>query len=322
MAQALADVYQPVKMNYELLGNQVAAHPLAPDPAPRRRSRAALAGVASAARSDPAAGGRGGGADREPPPRPRRPPLSGTSTKGAPMAESLADRKRRAARILTRLGADVSRRAHRARLEQPARAPRRHHPVRPVHRPAREPGDGGALPPLPLGPGLGGRRRPPVSSARSTRRASTRPRPESILGMARALVERHGGEVPRTLEALTDLPGVGRKTANVVLGNAFGIPAFPVDTHVTRVSQRLGLTRGHRCRGDPRRSLRADPPAAVDQGQPSLHLARPADLSREGAQVPGMWCPRPVPLAGEDPSAPRRDAGELHGRVDRIGIGP
>ena len=65
----------------------------------------------------------------------------------------------------------------------------------------------------------------------------------SILGMARALVERHGGEVPRTLEALTELPGVGRKTANVVLGNAFGIPAFPVDTHVIRVSQRLGLTR-------------------------------------------------------------------------------
>ena len=66
---------------------------------------------------------------------------------------------------------------------------------------------------------------------------------KSILGMARALVDRHGGEVPRTLDELTTLPGVGRKTANVVLGNAFGIPAFPVDTHVTRVSQRLGLTR-------------------------------------------------------------------------------
>ena len=65
----------------------------------------------------------------------------------------------------------------------------------------------------------------------------------AILGMAKALVERHGGEVPRTLEDLVTLPGVGRKTANVVLGNAFGIPAFPVDTHVTRVSQRLGLTR-------------------------------------------------------------------------------
>lgn len=65
----------------------------------------------------------------------------------------------------------------------------------------------------------------------------------AILGMAKALVERHGGEVPRTLEGLVALPGVGRKTASVVLGNAFGIPAFPVDTHVARVSQRLGLTR-------------------------------------------------------------------------------
>jgi endonuclease-3 len=70
-------------------------------------------------------------------------------------------------------------------------------------------------------------------------RAKTR----AIIGMARALVERHGGEVPRTLEALTALPGVGRKTANVVLGNAFGIPGIAVDTHVFRVSQRLGLAR-------------------------------------------------------------------------------
>ena len=66
---------------------------------------------------------------------------------------------------------------------------------------------------------------------------------KSLMGMGRALVERHGGVVPRTLEELVDLPGVGRKTASVVLGNAFGVPAIAVDTHVTRVSQRLGLTR-------------------------------------------------------------------------------
>ncbi len=65
----------------------------------------------------------------------------------------------------------------------------------------------------------------------------------ALMGMGRALVERHGGKVPRTLEELTALPGVGRKTANVVLGNAFGIPALAVDTHVFRVSQRLGLAR-------------------------------------------------------------------------------
>lgn len=71
-----------------------------------------------------------------------------------------------------------------------------------------------------------------------------RAKAKSLNGMARALVERHGGTVPQTLEELVELPGVGRKTANVVLGNAFGIPALAVDTHVFRVSQRLGLARG------------------------------------------------------------------------------
>jgi endonuclease-3 len=67
---------------------------------------------------------------------------------------------------------------------------------------------------------------------------------KSILGMARALVERHGGEVPRTMEELVKLPGVGRKTANVVLGNAFGLnEGVVVDTHVARLSKLLGLTR-------------------------------------------------------------------------------
>ena len=65
----------------------------------------------------------------------------------------------------------------------------------------------------------------------------------SLRGMARALVEEHGGEVPRTMSELVALPGVGRKTANVVLGNAFGLnEGIVVDTHVRRVSGRLGLT--------------------------------------------------------------------------------
>ncbi len=67
---------------------------------------------------------------------------------------------------------------------------------------------------------------------------------KSIQACCRALVERHGGQVPRTMEELTQLGGVGRKTANVVLGTAFGINAgIVVDTHVARLSQRLGLTR-------------------------------------------------------------------------------
>jgi len=65
----------------------------------------------------------------------------------------------------------------------------------------------------------------------------------SLRGMARALVQEHGGEVPRTMQKLVALPGVGRKTANVVLGNAFGTnEGVVVDTHVRRVSNRLGLT--------------------------------------------------------------------------------
>lgn len=64
----------------------------------------------------------------------------------------------------------------------------------------------------------------------------------SLIGMASALVDRHGGEVPMTMAALTALPGVGRKTANVVLGVAFGLPGLPVDTHVGRLARRLGLS--------------------------------------------------------------------------------
>ena len=71
-----------------------------------------------------------------------------------------------------------------------------------------------------------------------------RAKAKNIRACCAALVERHGGAVPRTMEALTALAGVGRKTANVVLGNAFGIAAgVVVDTHVQRLAQRLGLTK-------------------------------------------------------------------------------
>ena len=65
---------------------------------------------------------------------------------------------------------------------------------------------------------------------------------KSLKGLGQALMEKHGGRVPASLEELVKLPGIGRKTANVVLGNAFGIPGLVVDTHCGRVSQRLGLT--------------------------------------------------------------------------------
>jgi len=71
-----------------------------------------------------------------------------------------------------------------------------------------------------------------------------RTKARNLLGLCRALVEHHGGQVPRTREALEALPGVGRKTANVVLNVAFGEPTIAVDTHIFRVANRTGLAPG------------------------------------------------------------------------------
>jgi endonuclease-3 len=68
-----------------------------------------------------------------------------------------------------------------------------------------------------------------------------RAKSKALIGMARGLVERHGGEVPPSMDALIELPGVGRKTANVVLGHALGVPGLPVDRHVLRVANRIGI---------------------------------------------------------------------------------
>jgi endonuclease-3 len=71
-----------------------------------------------------------------------------------------------------------------------------------------------------------------------------RAKSKSLLGMATAVCAKHAGEVPATMEDLTGLPGVGRKTANVVLGHALGVPGLPVDRHVLRVSNRIGIAKG------------------------------------------------------------------------------
>jgi endonuclease-3 len=70
-----------------------------------------------------------------------------------------------------------------------------------------------------------------------------RAKSRSLNGMATAVVEKHGGDVPATMEELVGLPGVGRKTANVVLGHALGVPGLPVDRHVLRVANRIGIAR-------------------------------------------------------------------------------
>jgi len=67
---------------------------------------------------------------------------------------------------------------------------------------------------------------------------------KALQGLSRLITEKHGGQVPRTFEELEALPGVGHKTASVVMAQAFGVPAFPVDTHIHRLATRWGLTNG------------------------------------------------------------------------------
>ena len=83
---------------------------------------------------------------------------------------------------------------------------------------------------------------------------------KNIVACCRLLIEKHGGAVPRNREALEDLPGVGRKTANVVLNVAFGEPTLAVDTHVFRVANRTGLARGKTPAAVEQRLLKVTPP--------------------------------------------------------------
>jgi endonuclease-3 len=91
---------------------------------------------------------------------------------------------------------------------------------------------------------------------------------KAISGLSRIIVERHGGEVPRTFEELEELPGVGHKTASVVMSQAFKVPAFPVDTHIHRLARRWRLSRARNVE-ETERDLKAL--FAIDQWNP-LHL--------------------------------------------------
>jgi endonuclease-3 len=92
-----------------------------------------------------------------------------------------------------------------------------------------------------------------------------RAKSRSLVGMATDVVEHYGGEVPKTMAELVELPGVGRKTANVVLGHALGVPGLPVDRHVLRVANRIGIAR-------------SDDPEVVEQHLG--HALPPADWTR------------------------------------------
>lgn len=120
----------------------------------------------------------------------------------------------------------------------------------------------------------------------------------SLIGLGRALVERHGGEVPADLDALTQLPGVGRKTANVVLGVGFGIAeGVVVDTHVKRIAARLGLTREE----DPEK-VEQDLLRVLEMPERVIFTHRIIDHGRAVCTARRVYCER-CTLAGECVSA-------------------
>ena len=129
-----------------------------------------------------------------------------------------------------------------------------------------------------------------------------RSKTKSLIGMAAAVAERFGGEVPSALEDLVTLPGVGRKTGNVVRSVAFGLPGLPVDTHVLRVSERLGLTEAltpaeRRDAVKVEHELNSLVPAGRAGGlQPARDPARAGDMCRPKTSLRRMPVGRFLPL--------------------------
>jgi endonuclease-3 len=131
-----------------------------------------------------------------------------------------------------------------------------------------------------------------------------RAKTDALLKLSQALVDHHGGEVPPRLEDLVKLPGVGRKTANVVLGNAFGIPGITVDTHFGRLARRLGWTeltdpvKVEHAVGElfPKRDWTMLSHHLIWHGRRVCHSRTPAC----GACTVARWCPS----YGEGPTAP------------------
>ena len=109
-----------------------------------------------------------------------------------------------------------------------------------------------------------------------------RQKSRALLGMAEALVTAHRGQVPADMEALVTLPGVGRKTANVVLGHALGVPGLPVDRHVLRVTNRLGL-------------VHSDDPVTVEAALSALYPKKKWTLASDTFILHGRRICKPTP---------------------------
>ena len=140
-----------------------------------------------------------------------------------------------------------------------------------------------------------------------------RAKTKSVMGLSAALVERFGGEVPPRLKDLVTLPGVGRKTANVVLGNAFGIPGITTDTHVMRLSQRLGYTDERRSAGRGEGAGPAAAPGRLDHGVAPADLPRPSHVLRPQARVRRVPDRVVVPVGGDRGTRPGQGRGDAQG---------
>lgn len=125
---------------------------------------------------------------------------------------------------------------------------------------------------------------------------------QRAIDLSRALLETHDGEVPSTMDELTALPGVGRKTANVVLGNAFGVPGFPVDTHVIRVTGRLHWRTDWRTPHPDPVHIESEICAVFDPSDWTDLSHRLIFHGRDTCHARGPECGR-CPLAGTCPSA-------------------
>lgn len=110
---------------------------------------------------------------------------------------------------------------------------------------------------------------------------------KAIAGLSKILVETHGGAVPRSFEELEELPGVGHKTASVVMAQAFGVPAFPVDTHIHRLAQRWKLTNGKR-RADGGGLEKTIPARALERVAPADYFLWPRALLGARVRRDGM----------------------------------
>jgi endonuclease-3 len=143
----------------------------------------------------------------------------------------------------------------------------------------------------------------------------------AVIAASKAIVEKHHGEVPQTMEELTALPGVGRKTANVVLGHALGVPGLPVDRHVLRVANRIGIAR-------------SEDPEVVEQQLSSALPPKRWTRSSDTLILHGRRVCRPKPLcdrcavregcdyyAGLGAKAPVKRAPKAQRRLPRRGPG-